>query len=143
MATLERAIQIAHEAHEGEFRRSGEPYVTHPLAVMEAAHKLGASVTEQIVSVLHDVPENNPDWPIERLRQEGFGAEVIHLLALLTHKPGDDYFDDYIPPIAKDPSARRIKKLDIGHNLVDNPTPKQEVKYARALAIMALHEDAA
>jgi (p)ppGpp synthase/HD superfamily hydrolase len=136
MATLERAIQIAHEAHDGELRRSGEPFVSHPMAVFEQARELGYSATRQILSVLHDVPENNPEWPIVRLREEGFGDDVLKPLELLTKPEGADY-DEYIKGLEDDPDAAAVKELDIKHNLSDNPTQKQKERYARALCRLA------
>jgi (p)ppGpp synthase/HD superfamily hydrolase len=136
MATLERAIQIAHEAHKDELRRSGEPFVSHPMAVFEQARKLGYSVTRQIISVLHDVPENNPDWPIVRLREEGFEDDVLKPLRLLTKVKGADY-DEYIEELEHDEDAAAVKELDIQHNLSDNPSEKQKERYARALSRLA------
>lgn len=137
MANLERAIQIAHEAHKDEPpRRSGEAYVTHPLAVMEQARKLGYSVTRQIIAVLHDVPENNPEWPIARLRKEGYDDDVLVPLGLLTREPGVEY-DDYIGRLEDDPDAVAVKVLDMHHNLSDNPTERQRERYNRALFRLA------
>ena len=140
MADLERAIQIAYEAHaKDKPRRSGEPYVTHPLAVMERARELGYSTLRQIAAVLHDVPENNPEWPISRFAEEGFGKEVLRLLALLTKEEEEDYFD-YIRRIAEDEDATAIKILDMEHNSSDNPTASQERKNARAVLILTAKE---
>lgn len=141
MATLERAIQIAHEAHASDKpRRSGEDYVTHPLAVMEQARKLGYPVLRQILAVLHDVPENNKDWTIPRLREEGFGNEVLEPLDLLTRREGEDYMS-YIQRISGHPDAEAIKELDMKHNLEDNPTPKQKKRYREALLYLATKQE--
>lgn len=136
MANLERAIQIAHIAHEGEFRRSGDPYVTHPLAVMERASKLGYSTTRLVLAVLHDVPENNKDWPVERIAEEGFDEDVTVPLRLLTKEDGEEYFA-YIRRLAEHPDARAVKLLDMGHNLDDDPTPKQVTRYTEAIGYLA------
>lgn len=50
MSTLERAIEIAREAHRGQVDKAGEEYIGHPLRVMEA----GRTLEEKIVGVLHD-----------------------------------------------------------------------------------------
>jgi (p)ppGpp synthase/HD superfamily hydrolase len=141
MANLERAIQIAYEAHAvDEPRRSGEAFVTHPLAVMEQARKLGYPVLRQILAVLHDVPENNKDWTIPRLREEGFGNEVLEPLDLLTRREGEDYMA-YIQRLSQHPDAEAVKELDIEHNLGDNPTPKQVKKYREALLYLATKQE--
>lgn len=143
MADLERAIQIAYEAHAAdEPRRSGEAFVTHPLAVMERARSLGYPVLRQILAVLHDVPENNKDWSIPRLREEGFGDEVLEPLDLLTRREGEEYMA-YIHRLAEHPDAEAVKELDIKHNLRDNPTPKQVKKYHEALLYLATKQEIA
>lgn len=143
-ANLERAIRIAHEAHEGETRLDGRPYVVHPMRVMAALAARGYSETTQIVGVLHDVPENNESWTIDRLREEGFGDDVLEPLALLT-KPKEVGYDDYIQQLHLDPRARAVKQVDMEDNLEDypegmEPTPwrrRQVEKYARALLYLA------
>jgi (p)ppGpp synthase/HD superfamily hydrolase len=54
MSSLQRAIEIATEAHSGQFDKSGKEYVGHPLRVME----MGQTEEEKIVGVLHDVIED-------------------------------------------------------------------------------------
>ena len=143
MANLERAIQIAYEAHAAdEPRRNGEAFVTHPLAVMQRTQKLGYSVVRQILAVLHDVPENNKKWQIPRLREEGFGDEILEPLDLLTRREGEDYMA-YIQRLAEHPDAEAIKELDIQHNLGDNPTPRQVKKYREALLYLATKQEVA
>jgi len=54
MSTIERAIAIAAEAHEGKVDKAGAPYILHPLRVMLKM----ATTEERIVAVLHDVVED-------------------------------------------------------------------------------------
>lgn len=79
MSTLERAIQIATEAHKGQFDKAGREYIGHPIRVME----MGKTEDEKIVGVLHDVIEDS-DWTFERLEAEGFSQEVINALRCVT-----------------------------------------------------------
>lgn len=79
MSTLERAIEIATEAHKGQVDKSGKEYIGHPLRVME----MGKTEEEKIVGVLHDVVEDT-DWTFERLAEEGFSDEVIAALKCVT-----------------------------------------------------------
>ena len=67
MATLERAIEIAKQAHTGQVYKGGNDYISHPLRVME----MGRTEEEKIVGVLHDVIEDS-DWTFEMLEEEGF-----------------------------------------------------------------------
>lgn len=75
MSTLQRAIEIATEAHKGQYDKAGNDYIEHPLRVME----MGNTEEEKIVGVLHDVVEDNT-WTFEMLEAEGFSPEVIAAL---------------------------------------------------------------
>ena len=74
MSTLERAIEIATEAHKGQLDKAGRDYVGHSLRVME----MGKTEEDKIVGVLHDVIEDT-DWTFEKLAEEGFSDEVLAL----------------------------------------------------------------
>lgn len=67
MATLERAIMIAAQAHDGQKDKSGALYILHPLRMMMRMESEAA----MIAAVLHDVVEDS-DWTLEQLRDEGF-----------------------------------------------------------------------
>ena len=82
MSTLERAIEIATEAHRGQRDKAGNDYIGHPLRVMAA----GKTLEEKIVGVLHDVVEDS-DWTLEELAAEGFAPEIIEALRCLTLRP--------------------------------------------------------
>ena len=75
MSTLERAIEIATEAHRGQLDKAGNEYIQHPLRVMAA----GRTTSEKIVGVLHDVVEDN-NWTLEQLAAEGFSGEIIEAI---------------------------------------------------------------
>jgi guanosine-3',5'-bis(diphosphate) 3'-pyrophosphohydrolase len=72
MSTLNKAIQLAAEAHEGQFDKAGQPYILHPLRVMMFLE----TEEEKIVGVLHDVIEDTTITE-ERLRQLGFSEKII------------------------------------------------------------------
>lgn len=65
---LQRAIEIAAEAHREQTDKAGAPYLLHPLRVM----MLLETDDERIVGILHDVVEDGPGWTFERLEEEGF-----------------------------------------------------------------------
>ena len=111
MASLERAIAIAAEAHTGQFRMDGEPYILHPLRVMMRVGDLNA----KIVAVLHDVVEDSP-WTLDGLRAEGFTEEVISGVDAVTHRQGEEYFA-YVSRAGADPLGRQVKLADLEDNL--------------------------
>lgn len=87
MGTLERAIEIAAQVHAGQVDKGGQPYILHPLRVMM---KLSGRA-ERIVGVLHDAAEDGEEGLalLDRLRDEGFDAEVIESLDALTKRTGE------------------------------------------------------
>jgi (p)ppGpp synthase/HD superfamily hydrolase len=111
MATLERAIAIAAQAHTGQLRMDGEPYILHPLRVMMRVGEMNA----KIVAVLHDVVEDSA-WTLDQLRSEGFAAEVVGAVDAVTHRQGEDYFA-YVSRAAADPLARQVKLADLEDNM--------------------------
>ncbi len=113
MATLDRAIALAAEAHSGQTDKAGEPYLLHPMRVMLRVR----GETEQIVAMLHDVVEDGgPAWTLERLREEGFAADVVEAVDRLTKREGEPY-EALIERAAGDPIARRVKLADLEDNL--------------------------
>ncbi len=144
MPTLQRAIEIATYAHEGQVRFNGEPYITHPIAVMELVRIQGHSETAQQLAVLHDAPEDSDGRvTLESLEAEGFGPEILTPLDLLTKAPGEDY-ELYVSRLCTNPRARTVKKADLFKNMdltgIENPTRNQILnveKYGRALVYIA------
>ena len=112
MSTLERAVEIAREAHRGQLDKSGEEYIGHPLRVMAA----GATLEEKIVGVLHDVVEDS-SWTLGMLSDEGFSQEVIDALRCLTKLPEGESYDKYIARIKSNPLAVAVKLNDLSDNM--------------------------
>ena len=112
MSTLERAIEIATEAHQGQFDKAGRDYIGHPLRVME----MGKTENEKIVGVLHDVIEDT-DWTFERLAEEGFSDEVIAALKCVTKTSENENYDDFIDRVKKNPLAAAVKINDLTDNM--------------------------
>jgi (p)ppGpp synthase/HD superfamily hydrolase len=111
MATLEKAIQIAAQAHEGQKDKSGAPYILHPLRMMMRME----SETAMIAAVLHDVVEDS-DWTLEQLRGEGFSEEVLQAVNCLTNRDGESY-DDFIARVETNSVARQVKIADLEDNM--------------------------
>jgi len=91
-SNLERAIKIATEAHDGQVRMGGEPYIVHPLGVAELLRKQGHSETTQTLGVLHDTVEDTP-LTFSDLRNEGFDDEVLLPLDYLTKRDDPEFYE--------------------------------------------------
>jgi len=131
------AIKIAFNAHEGQFDRSGIPYILHPLHVAEQMTDEDTTV----VALLHDVVEDT-SITIDDLRKYGFNEKVLEAIYLLTHKDGVAYLD-YVRALGINPIARKVKIEDVKHNSdvtrLVNPNDKAYKKmplYQEALRIL-------
>src|ERR1700754_5025685 len=71
---LRRAYGIAESMHRGQFRKSGEPFITHPLAVAQILAELGMDTTTLVAALLHDTVEDT-SYTMEALEAD-FGGEV-------------------------------------------------------------------
>jgi GTP diphosphokinase / guanosine-3',5'-bis(diphosphate) 3'-diphosphatase len=76
--TIRKAYDTAKLAHEGQKRKSGEPYFNHPLATAEYIAEWGLDETSIVSALLHDVAEDT-DYSIEKIRAE-FGEEVAFIV---------------------------------------------------------------
>ena len=75
---VERAFDIAEKAHKGQLRKSGDRYITHPVAVAEILAELGLNPPTIIAALLHDTVEDTP-YSLEQLRAD-FGDEIASLV---------------------------------------------------------------
>ncbi len=73
-----RAYEVAEKAHTGQFRKSGEPYITHPVAVATILAELGMTSQTLAAALLHDTVEDT-DYSLDRLRAD-FGGEIALLV---------------------------------------------------------------
>jgi (p)ppGpp synthase/HD superfamily hydrolase len=83
---LQRAIEIAVEAHTGQVDKAGNLYVLHPLRVMMSLD----TEDEKIAGVLHDVVEDCEGWTWDRLRSEGFSDKIIEALQSVSKTPEEE-----------------------------------------------------
>ena len=132
---LEKAKEIAEKAHAGQRDKGGNPYILHPIRVMERCE----TELEKITAVLHDVLEDS-EYTLEDLRKEGFADEILEALICLTHLEGEGYME-YIARICGNPLAARVKYADLQDNMdlshIPNPTEKDHArleKYKKAKA---------
>ena len=133
MPDLERALQIAVQAHDGQKDKNGAAYIFHPLRVMMRC----AGEKAKIIALLHDVVEDT-DVTFEQLVEEGFSPEILVPLRLLTHDEAVPY-DDYITRIMGDAVAMEVKIADLEDNSdirrmheVDDEAKERLQKYHKA-----------
>jgi (p)ppGpp synthase/HD superfamily hydrolase len=108
---LEKAIKIAVQAHEGQKDRYGKPYILHVLRVTFS----GKDRKEQICGALHDVVEDS-DWTTDDLLKEGFPAEIVEVVRLMTIEKGDDY-QQKIDELEGNRLAIQVKLNDLQDNM--------------------------
>ena len=121
-ALVERAFLRAEEVHRGQLRKSGDPYITHPVAVAEILLEFGLDATTLAAALLHDTVEDT-SFTIEKLRTE-FGDEVATLvdgvtkLDRLTYGPTAEAetVRKMVVAMAKDIRVLVIKLADRLHN---------------------------
>lgn len=119
---INRAYAVAAEKHITQFRQSGEPYITHPLAVAQILAELGLGPRAIAAALLHDTVEDT-GYTLEELQQE-FGAEVAMLVDGVTKLDKVKYGDaaqaetvrKMIVAMSKDIRVLLIKLADRLHN---------------------------
>lgn len=109
------AIQLAAHAHAGQVDKLGQPYILHPLRVMQRTIVRYGPGWEAMAAVLHDVVEDTY-ITLEELSKRRYPITVIGLVARLSRDKGQDY-KEYIKHIGKNEAARYIKIEDICDNL--------------------------
>ena len=137
MKKIEKAFEVAHKAHFGQRRHTGEPYIIHPIAVAIIVADFGLDVASIVAALLHDVVEDT-DMTLEDVRA-GFGEEVELLvdgltkISLFTNSTREEKSVEALRKIllssAKDIRVLMIKLCDRLHNmrtLEELPNNKRE-----------------
>lgn len=122
VAVIERAFQFAEKAHAQQLRKSGEPYITHPLAVAQILADLGIGATTIAAALLHDTVEDT-EYGLSDIRRD-FGDEVSMLVDGVTKldkvKFGDhtqaESVRKMVVAMSKDIRVLVIKLADRLHN---------------------------
>lgn len=114
MSTLERAIEIAARAHEGQQDKSGEPYISHPLRVALSFIRTGDE-KRAIIAVLHDVIEDSATTAAD-LNAEGFAPDIVGAVVALSRREGEVYAD-FVTRAGTNDLARAVKLADLKDNL--------------------------
>jgi GTP diphosphokinase / guanosine-3',5'-bis(diphosphate) 3'-diphosphatase len=137
---LRRSYNIAESAHRGQMRKSGDPYITHPLAVAQICAELGMDTTTLVAALLHDTVEDT-EYTLEALIGD-FGPEVGHLVDGVTKFDKTFYgkvaeaetIRKMIVAAGKDVRVLVIKLADRLHNMrtLDARSPASRARIATA-----------
>lgn len=139
LALLQRAFDVADAKHTGQMRKSGDPYITHPLAVSTILAELGMDTTTLVAALLHDTVEDT-DYSLDMLRGE-FGDEVAQLVDGVTKldkvelgsAAEAETIRKMVVAMARDPRVLVIKLSDRLHNMrtMRFLSPEKQAKKAR------------
>ncbi|MGB3302264.1 RelA/SpoT family protein [Gordonia sp. (in: high G+C Gram-positive bacteria)] len=146
VAVLSQAYAVADEHHAGQFRKSGDPYITHPLAVATILADLGMDTITLVAALLHDTVEDT-GYSLAQLEQD-FGTEVAHLVdgvtkldkVALGSAAEAETIRKMIIAMARDPRVLVIKVADRLHNMRTMrflPPEKQARKARETLEVIA------
>ncbi|HZA60706.1 MAG TPA: bifunctional (p)ppGpp synthetase/guanosine-3',5'-bis(diphosphate) 3'-pyrophosphohydrolase [Actinomycetota bacterium] len=148
LRVIQRAYEVAERAHRGQVRKSGDPFISHPLGVARILADLGMDTTTIVAALLHDVVEDT-DVAVGDLREE-FGPEVAAIVDGLTkleriefrtkeHQQAENV-RKMIIAMARDIRVLVIKLADRLHNmrtLGALSREKQDMKATETLEIYA------
>ena len=139
MARIKDAFELAHEAHKEQYRKSGLPYIIHPIAVaLIVAKELELGPNPVIAALLHDVVEDTA-YTLEDVR-ERYGDDVAFLVDVVTKKIKEKYshskqvdnFRQLLESMQYDVRAVLIKLADRLHNMrtLESMRPDKQMKIA-------------
>ena len=111
---VRKAYDVAAEAHASQRRKSGEPYIIHPLGVATILSQLQLDELTLAAAFLHDVVEDTK-WTLKELEAEGFPTGVLEAVRLLTREKDVPYMA-YIERLSGNQIARKVKLADLEHN---------------------------
>jgi len=143
---IERAYDVAAQRHAGQVRKSGDPYITHPLAVATILAELGMNHETLCAALLHDTIEDT-DYTLAELRRD-FGDDVASLVDGVTKLDKVKYGEaaqaetvrKMVVAMSRDIRVLVIKLADRLHNMRTLrylPREKQEQKSREVLEIFA------
>lgn len=146
LSLLQRAFDVADMRHATQFRKSGDPYITHPLACATILAELGMDTTTLVAALLHDTVEDT-GYSLEELTAD-FGSEVAHLVDGVTKldkvnlgaAAEAETIRKMIIAMARDPRVLVIKVADRLHNMRTMrflPPEKQAKKARETLEVIA------
>lgn len=136
---IKKAFQIANEGHSKQFRKSGEPYILHPLAVARiVAEDMQLGANAAIAALLHDLVEDT-EYKMDFV-EKVFGSDVAYLVRVVTKQKKEHYeitkqvdnFKQMLDSVQYDIRAILIKLADRLHNMrtLAAQSPDKQMKIA-------------
>lgn len=116
------ALELAVEKHKNQTDKAGNPYILHPLHVMENVN----SKEGKIVAILHDIIEDT-DVTEDYLLKIGLSKRIVDAVVALTRSEDMDY-QEYIKTLSSNPLAKEVKLADLEHNMDLKRLPTLEEK---------------
>lgn len=140
IATLEKAISLATERHLGQLDKAGQPYIDHPLRVMQNAQHPDA----KIAAVLHDILEDTAT-SVSDLRSLGFNENVIQAVLAVTKQDGESRFQA-VQRTVKNAIACDVKLADLRDNMdlsrLQQITREDSIRYKQYQKIQSILREA-
>ncbi|MCK2000318.1 GTP pyrophosphokinase [[Brevibacterium] frigoritolerans] len=136
------AIDIAKKYHQGQVDKGGNPYIDHPMAVMDRLE----TIEEKIVGVLHDIVEDTV-LTLEDLLELGFPEFIVEAIDSVTRRD-DETRGEFIKRAKQNAIGRKVKIADILDNMnldrIPNKTIEDEkrvIKYVKELRKLLKDDD--
>lgn len=131
---------LATEWHSGQFDKAGQPYIQHPLRVMQNAQHPDA----KIVAVLHDILEDT-STTVTDLRSQGFDENIIQAVLAVTKQDGESRFQA-VQRTVKNAIACEVKLADLRDNMdlsrLKQITSKDLLRYKQYQKVQAILKEA-
>lgn len=140
IAFIEKAYEFSEKAHEGQIRRSGEPYISHPLGVAAILAELRLDIATIATGLLHDTVEDT-DVTLDEIEKE-FGEEVRNIVDGVTkiskmtfrntHEKQGENIRKMIVAMGKDVRVVLVKLADRLHNMrtLNHMPPEKQARIA-------------
>jgi len=149
LTKIQKSFQYAAKLHEGQFRNSGDPYISHPIAVAEIVASLGLDTDSICAAFLHDTVEDCPDKTNLGLIRSYFGEDVAMLVDGLTKMENINIEDKeeahmenirkMLLAMSKDIRVIFIKLCDRLHNMRTLSAKKERKQRTTALETMNVY----
>lgn len=111
---LHLALHLAATCYHNVDDRYGRPKLLHVIRVSQRLPRL----RDQIAGMLHDLPEDDEAYDLDRLRREGFPHDIIHTVDCVTRRDGKkEPWENYYQRIESSPAAIRVKLADLQDNM--------------------------
>jgi len=137
MSDLTTAIKIACDVHADQRDKAGEPYILHPLRLMQRFK----DKSTMIVAVLHDVIEDS-QHDLDFLQAQGFDKSILEAVDAITRKKNEAY-KDFIERLSFNDIAVKVKIEDLKDNLdltrlktIDDKALERIKKYHKAFIFL-------